>query len=1105
MDSFSSVTIISEKLRHELRLHLEPPDSQLHAVGGEELTVVGIAECSLFVQECKQVRVRAYVIPKLFNQIDILLGHDVHGKMGSGLMWNFAKNQMRYVAAVTAEAVTEIKEEDNDHEEKISPPMPSTVVPLGMEDHGNEEKISPSMPGTVVPLGRLITDEPDFKLSFSGERWIVSNKWIDGQPPPRNRSQFKTQSVFYKKPWFTEDQLADLVSEWVNTGILRPIEEEDVKFVIPLNPVKGGEGKTTKIRLAMDYKELNKYIVCVSSVDTNEDCSQQLRAWRLRGNGQVIDLSKAYLSIGLDPAEQPYHCVKFRGSYFCMTRLAFGVSNGGRVLFRALENVLEQHDILSYRDDLLVDMELVGEISKKLTSNGFNIKPPEDIGPGVEATRPVRVLGLNVQGNQWIRVEQNANDWRLFDDSSVTLAQLSGWINSVTAVSPIQGWLRPIGVAIKSRIGQLAQKQRWNQRVWDEYVLELYERTRQRLRAGDNPMQGQFAVPRSGHWTLFSDASKDVQGGILLKNGTVIEDYAAKSPEHLHINVKELNAVISGIQLLKKYDPEPTQKLVIFCDNKAVIGWLQAMMRKDPIRSRAMYSELVKTRLVIIAEMVAGMQLEVKYVKSSENLADALTRVMLWPSTVQKTKKNVGALTAGSDYHLTPIPRTRSYWRENSGDFEACLLKAHHEMLHPSKYQLKLTIEKEFPEWDMTIVSRSLERITAECDICAKKMAKRYPGSVGYGKSFESSSVGEVIFLDVFKVDGISFTNIIDGYSRFTIPLWTEGSPNANSTRDALLKWFAIFGTPRVVRCDRGSENNQLHRMAEEFQFTVRKGSVQHPQSQSLVERFHRSILSLIRCQEDLALRTSEKFLKALFVYLRRPHASLYGHSPLEVIHKRIDLQSEGRERDTEADQDDETFVDEDIDNTNIETHLPRFEIDEVILWYDRDQKKSKFPWRRGRVVEIYDKGGYLVRFDDTNRTRTVNEESMVNDPSAVAASPLVDSDATTVLPAVQSREMDSQPYANFDPGYTDVGMSTEGPQPPSTRQARDTRVTPPNTSNGELDEYMSAESENRETPDTLTALARSTRNSPASPIVETSPRRSQRNIRPPKRFGYED
>jgi hypothetical protein len=238
----------------------------------------------------------------------------------------------------------------------------------------------------------------------------------------------KDSKNFLKK-WITEDKLSDLVSDWIQNDILRPIPQSEVKFIIPLNPVKGANTKSTKIRLAMDYSDLNQFLVSTTSVETNEDCLQQLRLWRLRGNGAVIDLSKAYLSIDLDMQQWPYHCVKFRGNFYCMTRLAFGVSNGPRVLFRALEKILKDHDLLVYRDDLLVDDAVVAEIESVLSQNGFNTKPPERIGPGTETAggQTVRALGLSVKANEWRRTEQNTDDWRLsteYDDK-----ELKAWYN----------------------------------------------------------------------------------------------------------------------------------------------------------------------------------------------------------------------------------------------------------------------------------------------------------------------------------------------------------------------------------------------------------------------------------------------------------------------------------------------------------------------------------------------------------------------------------------------------------------------------------------------------------------------------------------------------
>ena len=271
------------------------------AVEGTTRVVVEIPQTG------KRAELLVYCVPNLEMDIDILLGHDAHAKLGAALIWKFNSDKVEYVGAVC---------KTESHEEKVHPEI--------------------EMPGSSVVTECI--DELDFTLArarrddSSDYRWVVRYKWADG-PPPCNVGRYRGSSALYRKPWINEGQVAELVERWTSEGILRPIAESEVKFVIPLNPVRGSDSKSTKIRLTMDYSELNKYLVEVRSTETNEDCLQKIREWRLKGSGTIMDVRQAYLSVELAEEEQAYHCVKFRDKYYRMTRLAFGVQSGPRVLF----------------------------------------------------------------------------------------------------------------------------------------------------------------------------------------------------------------------------------------------------------------------------------------------------------------------------------------------------------------------------------------------------------------------------------------------------------------------------------------------------------------------------------------------------------------------------------------------------------------------------------------------------------------------------------------------------------------------------------------------------------------------------------------------------
>ena len=74
-----------------------------------------------------------------------------------------------------------------------------------------------------------------------------------------------------------------------------------------------------------------------------------------------MDVRQAYFSVELAEEKQTYHCVKFRDKYYRMTRLAFGVQSGPRVLFRTLDGILGyvESDSSIYRDDLFLSEDQV--------------------------------------------------------------------------------------------------------------------------------------------------------------------------------------------------------------------------------------------------------------------------------------------------------------------------------------------------------------------------------------------------------------------------------------------------------------------------------------------------------------------------------------------------------------------------------------------------------------------------------------------------------------------------------------------------------------------------------------------------------------------------
>ena len=85
----------------------------------------------------------------------------------------------------------------------------------------------------------------------------------------------------------------------------------------------------------------------------------------------------------------------------------------------------------------------------------------------------------------------------------------------------------------------------------------------------------------------------------------------------------------------------------------------------------------------------------------------------------------------------------------------------------------------------------------------------------------------------------------------------------------AFVEVCARWGPPEVVRSDNRTEfvNANVDSMFDVFGITVKHGAVRHPQSQGVVECFHRSLLKGNSHQKISVANMIELLLKSFLVY----------------------------------------------------------------------------------------------------------------------------------------------------------------------------------------------------------------------------------------------
>ena len=204
---------------------------------------------------------------------------------------------------------------------------------------------------------------------------------------------------------------------------------------------------------------------------------------------------------------------------------------------------------------------------------------------------------------------------------------------------PVAGWLR----AACSYIKRHAEGDKWTDYVGDETRTKMVEVISEVRKA--DPVKGRWQVPKTDKGEVWTDASDLAIGVVLEIGGIVAEDgtWMRKKDDYNHINVAELEAVLKGVNVCVNWG---LKDIVVHTDSATVQGWLKITMSGERrVKTKGAAEILVKRRLGIFKNLIDELQLrvEVRLVKSSENKADALTRV--WKKWLVEKQEDIASMS----------------------------------------------------------------------------------------------------------------------------------------------------------------------------------------------------------------------------------------------------------------------------------------------------------------------------------------------------------------------------------------------------------------------------------------------------------------------------
>jgi len=578
--------------------------SVVMAFDGREVSCSGMSTVKLCIGE-KEVEQHVRLVESLAGGLDFVLGMDVITQLGG----------------VTV---------DRD------------VVRFGTAGKCSMTAIKEQVPNIV---------DKDFDAWFDGEKWVVRYKWNEnGEPVLKNRvSEYKTGLDDGKR-----NQYETEVERWIEEGILVPWKGEE-GGLLPLMAVE--QATKNKIRPVLDFRELNQNVNCHTGDDGVDVCGEKMREWRqVQGATEVVDLKAAYLQIHISEDLWKHQLVRFKGCTYCLTRLGFGLNAAPRIMSKILTTVLQKDgDIAkgtsSYIDDIYVATTMVKSqrVIDQLSNFGLKAKEPEKLDGG-------SVLGLKLKKEHGSLQYKRANEIPELPDK-LTKRELYSICGKLTGHYPTAGWLRVACSFLKRHV----EAERWSDAV-DETTSRRLREMVEHVRKED-PVHGTWQVNNRGKGVVWCDASDLALGVVVEIEDAVVEDGAwmRKADDYAHINVAELEAVLKGINLCLKWG---LKEITVKTDSATVVGWLKLVLSGEKrVKTKGAAEILIRRRLGVLKDLVSeiGLRIQVEFVKSAMNKADALTRV--WKKWMVSKTVNVGCMSVDEvremhDHHHMGVERT---------------------------------------------------------------------------------------------------------------------------------------------------------------------------------------------------------------------------------------------------------------------------------------------------------------------------------------------------------------------------------------------------------------------------------------------------------------